>query len=128
LLTYARHSSPVQFRQRAYRPAIPPVKHKSIAMNLQSLTTDQLVALRVETNRRIKQDRAAWSTIPLMAQKPWARAWQTCQRSDLTRRINTALRVLAEIARKIGPAPEFWKPRPASRADAKIRKTLPPLH
>ena len=100
--------------------------HDFTSVNCRALSPAELVALRVQLNKTIRRDTLAVNSIPLMAPQTWARRWQTCHRSALASALKAYRKVLASIESIIGPPPEFFRPRPATRADARIARLYRP--
>lgn len=100
--------------------------HDLTNVNCRALSPAELVALRVQLNKTIRRDTLAVNSIPLMAPQTWARCWQTCHRSALASALKAYRKVLASIESIIGPPPEFFRPRPATRADARIARLYRP--
>jgi hypothetical protein len=83
-------------------------------------------ARRVELNRLVRQNTAAMNSIPALANKSWARRWRSAHQSTYRSAIRRYQRELDLIEKMIGPAPEFFKPRPVTAAERKIARRYDP--
>ena len=102
------------------------LNHDLASVNCRNLSPVELVALRVQLNKTIRRDSLAVNSIPLMAPQHWARRWQSCHRAALASALRAYRKVLAVIESIIGPAPKFFRPRPATKADARIARLYRP--